>query len=327
MKQADTILLTGGAGYIGSHITIALLNEGYKVAIIDDLSTGFKELVADEAYLMQNDFADKSALDTLFSEFNIDTVIHVAASISVPESITYPSLYYRNNLIKFFNLIKHCATQHIKTFIFASSSAVYGQSNTPLKESHALAPVSPYGSSKLMAEQILRDTAKEHGFSSVSLRYFNVAGADSKLRAGDLKENSTSIINRVLQCVSGQLDNVSIFGTDYATHDGTAMRDYIHVSDIAEAHLHAIKYAQKYKNHSVFNLGLGTGHSVQEIINSIQQLSAVTIPIQYKARRPGDPTYVVADPQHTHQVLGFRPKYTDLDQIISDALAWKYSIS
>lgn len=322
MQKTNTVLVTGGAGYIGSHIVLALLDNGYQVVVIDDLSNGFKELVVDSVPLIQHDFADQAALNKIFSQFNIDTVIHAAARTSVPESTEHPSLYYQNNVISSFHLICNCIQHNIKTFIFSSSSAVYGKADTAINEAHKLAPISPYGLSKLMTEQMLHDIAKENGIASISLRYFNVVGADPHLRAGDMKESSGSLINRILQCISGDINSVNIFGNDYVTNDGTAVRDYIHVSDIAQAHVCAIKYAQRYNNHSVFNLGLGKGHSVQEIITKVAQLSGVTIQIQHQARRAGDPIYVVADMQRTQKDLGFSPQY-DLDKIITDALAWK----
>lgn len=323
----DTVMVTGGAGYIGSHIVLALLNEGYEVVVIDDLSHGFAALLPDGVPLIQCDFGDEGKIEPIFSQYHIETVIHAGASISVPESIRYPSLYYDNNVIKSFRLLQLCTQNDVKTFIFSSSSAVYGQSDSPISESHTLEPISPYGLSKLIVEFMLRDITKEKGLSSVSLRYFNAAGADPNLRAGDLKKNSTGLINRALQCISGQLETMDIYGTDYSTPDGTAIRDYIHVTDIAEAHLYAIKYAKQHKNNCIFNLGLGKGHSVHEIITTVQQISGMTISTQHKDRRLGDPAYVVADMQHTQKQLGFSSKYNDLEQIISHALAWNHKIT
>jgi len=319
----DTVLVTGGAGYIGSHIVLAFLDEGYEVVVIDDLSNGFHELLPDTVVFTQGDFGDEEQMEQVFSRVNIGMVIHAAASISVPESVVKPLWYYENNVIKTVHLIRCCMRHHIRAFIFSSSSAVYGTHDGPIKEVHAVTPISPYGSSKLMVECILRDLAKAKGFCSVSLRYFNVAGADPKLRAGDMKNSSGGLVKGALQCATGKSATMDIYGTDYQTADGTAVRDYIHVCDVARANLCAAKYAERRQDSSIFNVGSGKGSSVREIVSAVERVAGVTITTNNKARRPGDPVYVVADTGCVHKALHFSPMYEGLDRIISDAFAWE----
>ena len=324
--QKGTVLVTGGAGYIGSHIVLALLDAGCEVVVVDDLSTGSRNLLPEAATCIEADCADANAMDAVFARHDIQAVVHAAASTSVPESVAMPQKYYANNVTASLNLID-CALNHrVERLVFSSSSAVYGAAAGALGEDALLQPLSPYGRSKLMTEMMLRDISSASGLRCVCLRYFNVCGADGNLRTGDPKADSGGLIKRVLQCALGERASLEIFGTDYQTPDGTAVRDYIHVSDIARANVLALEYAQGQpddKAFSAFNLGLGQGTSIRQIVQTVEKVAGVSLETFDRPRRPGDPDLSLADTSLARSELGFVPEFDSLDQLISDALAWE----
>lgn len=323
-----SILVTGGAGYIGSHMVWNLIDAGERVVVLDNMSTGFDWAVADTATLVTGDVSDDALLDQLMGNDEIDAVIHFAGSVIVPESVSDPLKYYRNNTGNSRNLIEACVRNGVRNFIFSSTAAVYGDpEEVPVSEEAALKPLSPYGMSKLMTEVMLADTAAAHDFRYTALRYFNVSGADPKGRTGQSTANATHLIKVACETALGKRDHLSIFGTDYDTPDGTGVRDYIHVSDLTEAHALALKHLRKANTSQVMNCGYGKGFSVREVIGAVQRASNKTIKVIEEPRRAGDSSKVVARADKVRSTLNWQPRYDDLDTIVSHALAWEDGLS
>jgi len=319
-----TVLVTGGAGYIGSHTVLALIDRGEDVIVLDNLSTGFETVIPDGVTLVQGDVGDRSLLDRLMSDGKPDAVIHFAGSIVVPDSVADPLGYYENNTVKSRALIAACVAHRVPRFIFSSTAAVYGTPKmVPVQETAVLEPISPYGASKLMTEWMLRDTSVAHDFDYVALRYFNVAGADPKGRAGQSTAKATHLIKVAVEAVTGARDHVSVFGDDYATPDGTGVRDYIHVSDLAAAHLAALDHLRNGHDGGVFNCGYGHGASVLEVLETVQKVSGRAIDIRHAPRRAGDPAELVSDPTKLRQTLNWTPQLDDLSLIVEHALRWE----
>lgn len=317
------ILVTGGAGYIGSHMVDMLRQNRHEVLILDNLSSGKKEAVLD-AELFIADLADQDALDKCFSHHSFDAIMHFAAFIQVGDSVINPAKYYQNNLQNTLNLLNTALKYNIKKFIFSSSAAVYGEPQyTPIDINHPQKPLNPYGRSKLMIEQILDDYDKAYDFRSVSLRYFNASGADPLTRIGECHEPETHLIPLVLQAASGRIPAVKIFGTDYATPDGTCIRDYIHVVDLCTAHLLALDALLQGKNSTIYNLGNGNGFSVLEVIKTAEKVTQCNIPVVKCPRRAGDPAILVADSSLIQKELGWQPKFNDLETIVKHAWQWE----
>ncbi len=318
------VLVTGGAGYIGSHTVLALADRCEHVTVLDNLSTGFASAIPDGVRLVEGDVGDRALLDRLMASTPFDAVIHFAGSIIVPESVTDPLGYYLNNTVKSRELIAACVAHGIGRFIFSSTAAVYGiPEQVPVREDALLSPVSPYGTSKLMTEWMLRDTAAAHDLDYVALRYFNVAGADPAGRAGQSTARATHLIKVALEAVTGARKHVDVFGTDYDTPDGTGIRDYIHVSDLASAHLAALDHLRKGRSGGVFNCGYGRGASVREVLDTVEAVSGREIARRSGPRRAGDPPVVVADASRLRETLDWTPKLDDLAVIVEHALRWE----
>ncbi len=323
-----TILVTGGAGYIGSHMVWELLGAGEQVIVLDNLTTGFEKAVAPDAKLIVGDVGDAALLDQLFDEHDIEAVIHFAGSIVVPESVSNPLKYYGNNTANSRTLIEACVKHGVKKFIFSSTAAVYGDpAVVPIGEEAELLPLSPYGTSKLMTELMLKDVAVAHDFAYVALRYFNVAGADPAGRTGQSTANATHLIKVACQAALGKREALSVFGSDYDTPDGTGLRDYIHVSDLAKAHRLALGWLRGGGESGAMNCGYGHGFSVLEVIESVKRVSGVDFRVNMEGRRAGDSPKVVAKADKVKEKLGWVPDYDDLDTIVSHALAWERLLS
>lgn len=321
----STILVTGGAGYIGAHAVLALKNAGYEVIVLDNLSYGHRELVEEVLHvkLIVGDTNDRALLDNIFSNHNIEAVMHFAAFIAVGESVTDPAKYYRNNVTGTLTLLEAMVDASIKKFIFSSTCALYGVPKfIPLTEDHPIDPISPYATSKWMVERILSDFDTAYNLKSVRFRYFNAAGADPDGNLGEDHEPETHIIPLVLFAALGKRESISIFGTDYPTEDGTCIRDYIHVTDLAQAHVLGLEYLLKGGDSEVFNLGNGNGFSVRDVIETAKQVTGKDIKIVERERRPGDPPILVGSSEKARKVLDWRPNYADLKQIISHAWEW-----
>lgn len=318
------ILVTGGAGYIGSHMVLTLLDQGERVVVLDNLSTGFRWAVPEAATLVVGDVGDSDLVSTIIRKHSIDAIIHFAGSIVVPDSVSDPLGYYLNNTVKSRALIDAAVANQVKHFIFSSTAAVYGNpQENPVSEDADLRPVSPYGSSKLMTEIMLADTSRAHDFNYVALRYFNVAGADPKGRSGQSSPRATHLIKVASEAALGKRDHMDIFGTDYPTPDGTCVRDYIHVTDLANAHSAALAYLRQGGRSDVFNCGYTRGFSVKEVLEAVQRVSDVTIDARLAPRRAGDPAALVAASQKVRDTLGWVPKLEDLDGIVRNALDWE----
>jgi len=322
---AETILVTGGAGYIGSHAVLALQQAGYEVIVLDNLSYGHRELVEDVLHvkLIVGDTSDRALLDQIFANHNIAAVMHFAAYIAVGESVVEPAKYYRNNVSGTLTLLEAMLDASIKKFIFSSTCALYGEPKTvPIPEDHPFDPISPYATSKLMVEQMLSDFDAAYGLKSVRFRYFNAAGADPNGLLGEDHAPETHLIPLVLLTALGKRDSVSIFGTDYSTRDGTCVRDYIHVADLAEAHVLGLDYLLKGGDSQVFNLGNGNGFSVREVIETAKQVTGREIKVVESNRRPGDPPILVGSSDKARSILGWNPKYPNVNEIITHAWQW-----
>ncbi len=320
------VLVTGGAGYIGSHMVWALLDAGEDVVVIDALTTGHEWSVAPEAKFYLGDIADTQLTDQIFSENSIDAIIHFAGSIVVPESMTDPLGYYENNTTKSRALIAAAVKAGVKYFVFSSTAAVYGTPAgiDPVGEEAELRPESPYGNSKLMTEIMLRDTAAAYGdFNYTALRYFNVAGADPKGRTGQSSRVATHLIKVAAQVVIGKLPKISVFGTDYPTPDGTCIRDYIHVSDLANAHLLALKRMRSGGGSLVANCGYGRGFSVLEVLETMKRVIGRDFATDFAPRRAGDAVSIVANPARAMKELTWKPEHDDLEEIVRSALEWE----
>jgi len=323
MPAKDTVLVTGGAGYIGSHVVMQLRERGEKVVVVDNLTTGFRQAVGDTPLVVGN-LADRALMSRTFSEYSVGTVMHFAANTVVPESVRDPLKYYGNNTSATRNLLEVCMQAGVRRLVFSSTAAVYGMpAEGVAREDMPLAPINPYGTSKLMSEWILRDLAAVSDFRYVSLRYFNVAGSDPECRIGQATANATLLIKVACEAVVGKRKAVSIYGTDYATPDGTGVRDYIHVDDLARAHLDALDYLRAGAASAVLNCGYGHGYSVREVLASVQRVAGQSIAIREEPRRPGDPPSLVAAADRIRAVLSWQPKLDDLDTIVRTALRWE----
>jgi len=319
------ILVTGGAGYIGSHATLALVDAGWPVVVIDNLSTGFQWAVPAQATFVQADIADQPLVEGLIAEHDIQAIIHFAGSIVVPESVADPLKYYENNTVKSRALIESAVRGGVRHFIFSSTAATYGIPETvPIREDCPQQPINPYGWSKLMTERMLADTAFAHPINYCALRYFNVAGADPQGRSGQSTAGATHLIKVAGETVVGKRSHVSVFGTDYATPDGTGIRDYIHVTDLAAAHVDALEGLIAAPETSlILNCGYGRGFSVLEVLDAVDRVSGGRIERRMEPRRPGDSDALVADNSRILATLPWRPQRDDLDTIVADALAWE----
>jgi UDP-glucose 4-epimerase len=322
------ILVTGGAGYIGSHMVHALVDAGESVVVLDNLSTGFRWALPPGVPLVMGDTGDQAGVAALLAAHEVDSIIHFAASIVVPDSVSDPLGYYRNNTANSRALIETAIGAGVKHFIFSSTAAVYGNpAKMPVAEDDPLAPMSPYGSSKLMTEIMLRDAAAAHGLGHVVLRYFNVAGADPQQRTGQSTKGATHLIKVAVEAALGKRDRMDVFGTDYPTPDGTCVRDYIHVSDLVAAHAAALKHLRAGKPSQTFNCGYGHGYSVLEVLEAVKRVAGRDLPVTTAGRRAGDPASIVADCTRIRQTLGWVPKYDDLDTIVAHALAWERKLA
>jgi len=319
------VLVTGGGGYIGSHMVWALLDAGEQVVVIDRLSTGFRWAIAPEARFYEGDIADTALMQQIFADNDIDSIIHFAGSIVVPESVADPLGYYENNTVKSRSLIASAVAAGIPYFVFSSTAAVYGTPEVlePVTESVNLKPESPYGSSKLMTEIMLRDTANAHALTYTALRYFNVAGADPKGRSGQSSALATHLIKVACATALGKRQSMSVFGTDYPTPDGTCVRDYIHVWDLVQAHLKALQRMRAGGGSLAANCGYGHGFSVLEVLDAVREVHGEDFPVTFSERRAGDPAMIVANPALAKQELGWVPQYDDLNGIIRSALDWE----
>ena len=316
-------LVTGGAGYIGSHATRQLAEAGHKVVVLDNLSTGHPSAVLG-AELVHGDMTDAGLLDSLFTKHRFDAVLHFAASIVVPESVTDPLKYYANNTGNALKLLAAIRQHGVTKLVFSSTAAVYGYTESGIvSEDSPTEPASPYGASKLMSERMIQDCAAAYGLSAAILRYFNVAGADPQARIGQATANATHLIKVACETALGLRPELNIFGTDYPTPDGTCVRDYIHVEDLARAHVQALDYLEGGGATVVLNCGYGHGYSVREVVESVHRVSGVPFKVTYGARRPGDVPKLVAQNARIQGVLGWRPTFDDLDTIVAHALAWE----
>jgi UDP-glucose 4-epimerase len=320
-----SILVTGGAGYIGSHTVLALKEAGYNVVILDNLVYGHRDLVEKvlEVELIVGDTGDRSLLDHLFKTHDIEAVMHFSAYAYVGESVTDPAKYYRNNVVGTLTLLEAMLTASVKKFVFSSTCATYGVPEfVPIPETHPQNPINPYGATKLMVERILADFDVAYGFKSVRFRYFNAAGANPNGLLGEDHNPETHLIPLVLMTALGKRESISIFGTDYPTPDGTCVRDYIHVNDLADAHILGLEYLLKGGDSEVFNLGNGSGFSVREVIAAAEAVTGVSIAVEERDRRPGDPPSLTGTSEQARTILGWKPQYTSIKDIVADAWQW-----
>jgi len=326
MKKS-TFLVIGGAGYIGSHLVKALVEQQHHVVIVDNLSAGSASAVLG-GKLIIHDFDDREFLDTLFSNHQFDGVFHFASQIVVSESVKDPAKYYRANTAATLTLLEAMRDHKVGPLVFSSTAAVYGEPlYTPINEQHPTSPLNPYGRSKLMVEQMLADFDSAYGQKYIALRYFNAAGADPQARIGENHDPETHLIPLALQAISGKRPPLQLFGQDYETPDGTCIRDYIHVDDLASAHILAINHLNNGGESGIYNLGSNHGYSVNQVIHAAAQVAGREVPLTYAPRRPGDPASLVADASLAKKVLGWQPEYTDLNQIIQHAWAWEQARS
>ncbi|MEN5082088.1 UDP-glucose 4-epimerase GalE [Bosea sp. TWI1241] len=318
------ILVSGGAGYIGSHMVLELLDRGERVVVLDDLSTGAWWAVPPQAVFVQGDMGDQALVERVIAENGVTAIAHFAARIVVPDSVADPLGYYLNNTVKTRALLESAVRGGVRHMIFSSTAAVYGEpSVSPVPEDLALAPINPYGRSKLMSEWMLADVARAHGLSYVALRYFNVAGADPRGRSGQSSATATHLIKVASQAALGERAGLEIFGDDYPTPDGTCVRDYIHVTDLARAHLAALDHLRAGGETLTLNCGYGRGYSVKEVVEVVKAVSGVDFPVKLSPRRPGDPASLIAGADRIREVLGWRPAHEDLAEIVGHALAWE----
>ena len=321
--KPSSILVTGGAGYIGSHVVLQLRARGERVVVLDDLSRGFRQAVLDTPLVVGN-VGDRETVLKVMREHEVDTVMHFAAFTIVPESVSEPLKYYGNNTCATRALLASCLEAGVKNFVFSSTAAVYGiPAEGVAAEDTLTAPINPYGTSKLMSEWMLRDVSAASPLKHVALRYFNVAGSDSQGRVGQATPKATLLIKVACEHVMGKRPQVAIYGTDYATADGTVVRDYIHVEDLATAHLDALDYLRGGGASTVLNVGYGHGYSVREVLQSVERVSGQRLNIREEPRRPGDPPALVARAERIRRELGWKPRLDDLDTIVRTALAWE----
>lgn len=319
-----TILVTGGAGYIGSHMVHDLADAGEPAVVLDNLSTGFRFLIPSAVPFVAGSTGDRELVAKTIERYRVDAIIHFAASIVVPDSVRDPLGYYHNNTMNTCALLEVAAEAGVKQFIFSSTAAVYGNpAQVPIREDAATAPISPYGTSKLMSEIMLHDAGKAYGLRFVVLRYFNVAGADPKGRTGQATPQATHLIKVACETALGKRLKIDVFGTDYPTPDGTCIRDYIHVSDLARAHSAALAYLRRGGASTTFNCGYGRGASVLEVIDAVRRVSGRDFTVEISRRRPGDPAELVANVDRIRATLDWRPQFQDLDTIVAHALAWE----
>jgi UDP-arabinose 4-epimerase len=318
----QNILITGGAGYIGSHTAKAIKKAGFNPVVYDNLSRGFKELVK-FGPLVVGDLHDSEKLGATLKEYRPAGCIHFAAFAYVGESVSDPGLYYRNNVGGSLSLIEALIKGGVNKIVFSSTCATYGQPDiVPITETTPQRPMNPYGHSKLMVEQLLKDFDVSHGLKSVALRYFNACGADADGEIGEMHDPEPHLIPRIIMAALGQIPHIDVMGTDYPTPDGTAIRDYIHVEDLAQAHVQAMNYLLKGGQSDVFNLGTGKGNSVKDVIAAVKRSSNRDIPVNYAPRRAGDPASLVADNSKAKRILGFDPKYLDIEDSVRTAVRW-----
>ena len=318
-----SILVTGGAGYIGSHAVRELARSGFRPISIDNLSQGHEEAVLDGDFI-RGELADENLLDSIFQEHSVDAVMHFAALCEVGESIENPRLYYEQNVVNSLTLLRVMLRHDVRKFILSSTCATYGDpQRIPIDETHPLRPINPYGESKLMVEKVLREYDRAYGLGFVSLRYFNAAGASLDAQLGESHDPETHVIPRILKVATGELMEFQVFGDDYPTSDGTCVRDYIHVLDLASGHLAAYQWLCEGRDSEVFNLGTGRGFSVMELVEAARKLTDREIPLELSDRRPGDPSHLVADPGKAHQMLKWKPEHSDVETILSTAWAWE----
>lgn len=323
MTKKKAILVVGGAGYIGSHMVKDLLRADYPVVVLDNLSKGHRELVAENAVFVEGDLGDAGLLDRLFSEHEIGAVMHFAAFSLVGESVNQPLAYYRNNVAHTVELLDAMLRNNVRYFIFSSTAAVYGEPvRVPIDEDHPCHPTNPYGETKWAVEQLLADCAQAHGLHYIALRYFNAAGADAEGGLGERHEPETHLIPLVLQVALGERGCIQIYGEDYPTPDGTCLRDYVHVSDLTQAHLLALEALLAGGGNGAYNLGNSKGYSVREVIAVARGVTGKAIAERMAARRPGDPAVLVADSRRIRAALGWQPRYEQLEAIISSAWRW-----
>jgi UDP-glucose 4-epimerase len=318
-----SILVTGGAGYIGSHVVSLLGEAGHDIVILDNLSTGKKEniLFGD---LVVGDIGDEELLNDIFNEFSIEAVIHFAGSIVVPESVRDPSTYYLNNTINSFKLIKKCLQNNVQKFIFSSTAAVYGMPvGGVASEETPTIPINPYGRSKLMTEWMLEDVSKAHNFSYVALRYFNVAGASHTGKIGQSTPKATHLLKTASELATKKRETMSVYGTDYSTKDGTCIRDYIHVDDLAKAHLDALRYLRTNRKSKILNCGYGRGFTVLEVLDAVEKITSQKLNIKMDSRRDGDAEMLISKAEKIKDVLEWKPQFDDLHLIVKSAIEWE----
>ncbi|MDK9717507.1 MAG: UDP-glucose 4-epimerase GalE [Trichlorobacter sp.] len=326
--MSDKILVTGGCGYIGSHVVRQLSETGHSVVVYDNLSTGFQDALLHGEELIQADLADHAALEAVFKAHQFKTVLHFAAAIVAPESVSLPLKYYGNNTRNTLGLLEASVKFGVQRFVFSSTAAVYGfPEGGSASEETLLAPINPYGTSKLMSEWMLRDTAAAHGLKYVALRYFNVAGADPLARIGQRTPEATHLIKIACQTALGQRQQAAIYGTDYPTPDGTGIRDYIHIEDLASAHLAALGYLDKGGESTAINVGYGKGGSVREVLAMVKQVSGVDFKVVEEGRRPGDPACLIAQAEKIKQLTDRRPRFDSLQTIVEDAWRWESKLA
>lgn len=326
MYPKNSILVTGGAGYVGSHVVLQLVESGERVVVLDDLSTGFAEAVIG-AELVVGDVGDADCVLRVLRKHRIDTVLHFAARTVVPESLRNPLLYYAGNTCATRTLLACCVQADVENFVFSSSAAVYGMPDCGIaSEETPTMPITPYGTSKLMSEWMLRDLAASGGFRYAALRYFNVAGSDMAGRIGQSTRNATLLTKAACEAAVGKRSHVAIYGVDFATPDGTGVRDYIHVEDLARAHVDALTYLRSGGDSVVLNCGYGRGHSVRDVLRAVERANGGPIPVVEAPRRDGDTPFLIADAAKIRQVLGWTPRCDDLDLIVGSALAWERRI-
>lgn len=329
MTEKPAVLVTGGAGYIGSHAVLALRDAGYRVAVIDNLTTGFRRAVPENVDFYEGDIADHHLVQEIIAEQGVRAIMHFAGSIIVPESVENPLKYYDNNSAKSRSLIESAVRAGIGHFIFSSTAATYGvPEESPVGENAPKRPINPYGMSKLMTEIMLDDVSKAHNLNYCALRYFNVAGADPQCRTGQSTAGATHLIKVAVEAALGKRGHVSVFGTDYGTPDGTGVRDYIHVSDLARAHVLALEalMADPAANH-ILNCGYGRGFSVLEVLDAVDRVSGKRIERCFEGRRAGDPDSLISDNRAIMERFPWRPEFADLDLIVAHALAWERKLS
>ncbi len=323
MPANSTVLVTGGAGYIGSHTVLQLVARGERVVVLDDLSTGFRQAVRDVPLVVGN-VGDRNLVDQLLAEHQVDTIIHFAAHVIVPESVSNPLKYYGNNTCSTRALLEAATHANVKHFVFSSTAAVYGMPSAGVaSEETPTAPINPYGTSKLMSEWMLRDVSAATPLRHVALRYFNVAGSDPQGRIGQSTRAATLLIKVACEAAVGKRPYLSVFGTDLPTPDGTGVRDYIHVEDLATAHLNALDYLRAGGSSLVANVGYGHGYSVREVLSSVEKIAGLKLDVREEPRRAGDPPSLIAKCDRVRQLLKWQPKLDNIDTIVRTSLEWE----